>query len=118
MDLEYLLPAFKVGELDRHAAVKAARARERRVERLGAVGRGNDDDALVGAEAVHLGEQLVERLLALIVAAELTVTFFADCVDLVDKNDAGRFFLGLLEQVAYLACAHADEHFNELRARH
>ena len=52
-------------------------------------------------EAVHLDEQLVERLLALVVtAAEAGAAVAADGVDLVDEDDAGRVLLALLEQVA------------------
>ena len=57
------------GRLDRDAAVEAAGAQQRRVEDLGAVGGGQHDHRGVGLEAVHLGEDLVERLLALVVAA-------------------------------------------------
>ena len=114
--LEDLLAALEVGQLHGHAPVKAAGPRERGVERFGAVRGGEDDDAVVALEAVHLGQQLVERLLALIIAAELPVALFADGVDLVDEHDAGGFLLGLPEQVAHLARAHADEHLHEFRA--
>ena len=47
-------------------------------------------------EAVHLDEDLVERLLALVVAAaEARAALAADGVDLVDEQDAGRVLLGL-----------------------
>ena len=115
MHLEDLLAALEIGQLHGHAPVKAAGARERRVERLGPVRGGEDDDAVVALEAVHLGQQLVERLLALVVAADLPVALFADSVDLVDEHDARRFLLGLAEQIAYLGRTHADEHLHELR---
>ena len=52
-------------------------------------------------EAVHLDEQLVERLLALVVtAAEPGAAVTADGVDLVDEDDRGRRGLRLLEEVA------------------
>ena len=51
------------------AAVEAARAQQRRVEDLGPVGGAEHDHADARVEAVHLGEDLVERLLALVVAA-------------------------------------------------
>jgi hypothetical protein len=60
-----------------------------------------EDDAVVGLEAVHLDQQLVERLLALVVpAAEAGAAVTADGVDLVDEDDAGRVLLALLEEVA------------------
>jgi hypothetical protein len=90
----------------------------RRVEHVGAVGRGDDDDALVGLEAVHLDEELVQRLLALVVtAAEARAAVATDGVDLVDEDDAGRVLLALLEEVAHAARADADEHLDEVRAR-
>ena len=115
---EDLLAALEVRQLHGHAPVKTAGPRERGVERLGPVRGGEDDDAVVALEAVHLGQQLVKCLLALVVAADLPVALFADGVDLVDEHDAGRFLLGLTEQVAHLARAHADEHLHELRTGH
>lgn len=49
-------------------AIKPPRAQQRRIERLWPVGRGEQDDAGIGLETVHLDEQLIERLLALVVA--------------------------------------------------
>ena len=39
---------------------------------------------------------------------------FAERVELVDEDDAGRFLLGLLEHVANAGGADADEHFDEV----
>ena len=44
---------------------------QRGVEGFGTVGGGEDDDAVVALKAVHFGQKLVERLLALVVAAVL-----------------------------------------------
>ena len=97
--------------------VEAARPQQRRVEHVRPVGGGDQDDAFVGLEAVHLDEQLVERLLALVVAAaEAGAAVTADCVDFVDEDDAGRILLRLLEHVAHAAGADADEHLDEVRA--
>ena len=92
VNAEDSLASGKVGQLDGYAAVKASGTCKRGIERLGTVGRGENDNAVVAAEAVHLGQQLVERLLALVVSAYLTVALFSYCVYLVDKYDAGRFF--------------------------
>ena len=70
------------------------------------------------AEAVHLDQQLVERLLALVVAAaQAGAALAADRVDLVDEDDARAVLLGLLEQVAHPGGADADEHLDEVRTR-
>ena len=110
-----LLAAPHVGQADDDLAVEAARAQQRRVEHVGAVGRGDHDHAFAAFEPVHLDEQLVERLLALVVpAAEAGAAMAADRVDFVDEDDARRVLLGLLEHVAHAAGADADEHLDEV----
>jgi hypothetical protein len=105
----------RVGHHD--LTVEAARTQQGGVEHVGPVGRGDEDDAFVGLEAVHLDQQLVEGLLALVVAAaEARAAMAADGVDFVDEDDAGRVLLGLLEHVAHAAGADADEHLDEVRA--
>jgi hypothetical protein len=79
---------------------------------------GDQDHALVGLKAVHLDQQLVQRLLAFVIAAaEPGATVTADRVDFVDEDDAGRVLLALLEHVTHPRGADADEHFDEVRAR-
>ena len=110
--------ALQVGKLDGDAPVESAGAQESLVQAFGAVGRGQDDHALGAVEAVHLGQQLVEGLLALVVAADAgrAVALFADGVDLVNKHDARGLIRGLLEQVAHLGRAHAHEHLHKFAA--
>ena len=99
------------------APVEAAGTQQGLVQHLGAVGGAKDDDALAGVKAVQLAEQLVEGLLAFIVAAEFAgVAALADGVDLVDKDDAGGDFRRFLEQVAHAGSAYAHEHFHKIGA--
>ena len=112
-----LLAAAHVRQRHHHLAVEAARAQQRRIQHVRTVGGGDDDDALVALEAVHLHQQLVEGLLALVVAAaEAGTAVAADRVDLVDENDARRVLLGLLEHVAHARGTDADEHLDEVGA--
>ena len=118
MHAQDLFAAANVGTRNHHAAIEAAGAQQRRIEHVGTVGGGDQDDAFVGLEAVHLDQQLVQGLLALVVsAAEACATMTADRVDFVDEDDAGGVLLALLEQVADAACADADEHLHEVRTR-
>ena len=117
VDLEDLLAALAVGAVDDDLAVEAARPQQRRVEDVRAVGRGDQDDVVFHLEAVHLDQQLVQGLLALVVAAaHAGAAVAADGVDLVHEDDAGGVLLGLLEEVADAAGADADEHLDEVRA--
>jgi hypothetical protein len=89
---------------------------QRRIEDIRAVGGGDDDDIRPGLETVHLDEDLVERLLALVMtAAESGTAMTSNSVDLVHEHDGRSFGLRPLEQIAHAACAHADEHLDEFR---
>lgn len=87
-----------------------------RIQDVGTVGCGDQDDAGAITEAVHLDEQLVECLLALVVsAAQACSALTTDGVDLVDEDDAGAVLLGLLEHVANTRSTDTDEHLDEVR---
>jgi hypothetical protein len=67
--------AGTVGRLHRDPAVEAAGSEQGRIEYIGPIGRSDDDHVGGGVEAVHLGQDLVQRLLAFVVAtAEAGVT--------------------------------------------
>src|SRR5262249_5482171 len=96
-------------------AVETSRAQQRGVEHVRTVGGGDDDDALVALEAIHLDEQLIKGLLALIVpAAEAGAAMTANRVDLIDEYDAWSVLLRLLEHVAHARSTDADEHLDEV----
>ena len=114
VDAQRLVASGEIGPVDDDAAVKAARAQQRLIEDLRPVRRSKNHDALARIKAVDLGQQLVERLLTLVVAAEFGVSRAADGVDLINKDDSRGDLRRLLEQIAHAACADADEHFHEI----
>ena len=117
MDLEDLLATDNVGVRHHYLAIETAGPQQCGVEHVGPIGRGDQDHPLVGLKPVHLDEQLVERLLAFVVAAaETGPAMTADRVDFVDEDDARRVLLALLEHVAHAARADADKHLDKVRA--
>ena len=101
--LEDQAPSLPVGRQHRDATVEAARPQQRLVEHVDAVRRADHDHARGRVEAVHLGEDLVQRLLALVAAAAVAAgaaARTADGVELVDEDDRRRLLLRLPEQVA------------------
>ena len=116
MHLEDIHAAFQVGIVDGDLPVEAAGAQQRGVEDVAAVGGRHDDDAFVHRKAVHLHQQLVKGLFALVVtAAQTRAAMAAHGVDLVDKDDGRRGLLGLVKQIAHAAGAHAHEHLHKIR---
>src|SRR5437764_1222521 len=115
--LQERLAALHIRGVHGDLPVEPARPQQRRVEDVRPVGRRDQDHAALGVEAVHLDQQLVEGLLALVVPpAEPGAPVPADRVDLVDEDDRRRVGLGLLEQVAYPGGADTDEHLDEVGA--
>ena len=118
MHLQDALAALHVGGVHDDLAVEAAGTQKRRIEHVGAV-RGRDEHhGVVGLEAVHFHEQLVQGLLALVVtAAKARAALAPHRVNLVDEDDGGGSLFRILEQIAHAARAHAHEHLDEVRAR-
>ena len=106
--------------LHRHPTIESSRSQQRLVEHVRAVGRRQHDDALARAEAVHLSQDLIQRLLLLGVAAgkDARAARSSDRIQLVDENDGWRRVAGLFEQIAHAAGAHADDHLHELAGAH
>ena len=82
VNFEDLLAALRVGRIHLNLTVETTGTEEGGVEDVGTVRRGDHDDVCLGVEPVHFDEQLVERLLALVVAAaEASAALAADGID-------------------------------------
>src|SRR5258707_3350679 len=116
MYAENLLASTNVRKRHYNAAVKASRTQQRGIQHIRTVRGSNQNYAFVRFKAIHLDQQLVQRLFALIVsAAESGSAMTAYCINFVNEDDAWGIFLALLKQVANAACAHAYEHFYKIR---
>ena len=115
MDLEDALAAAHVGRRDEDLAIEATRAQQRRVELVEQVGGGDDHHVLARGEAVHLDQQLVERLVAL--AADVHAAVAAHGVELVDEDDGRGVLARDPEQPPDSGRAKPGEHLHERRGR-
>jgi hypothetical protein len=80
-----------VGEREVDDAVEPAGTRKRIVEGRRSVGRRHDYHAGVVLKAVHLRQQLVDRVYALVVAGSSAVAaLLAQAIELVDEQNAWR----------------------------
>src|SRR5919109_835937 len=116
MDLENALTPFDIGSRDYNAAIKSSRPEQRRIQHVGSISCGDENDTLIRFESIHFDQQLVQGLLALVMAAAKTGAAMASHrVDFVDKNDARRVLFALNKQIAHARGADTHEHFNEVR---
>ncbi len=117
MYLEDLLAPPGIRKIDNNAPVEATRTQQRRVQHIRPVGCSKDDNALVCIEAIHLDQQLVQRLFALVVAAaDACAAMAPDRIDFINEHDTWSVLLRLREEVAHAAGAHTDKHLDELRS--
>ena len=120
MHLEDGTALVDIGQIHVYLSVKTSGTQQGLVQNVGTVGSSQDDNTAVGTETVHLGEQLVQGVLALIVAAsaDIAAAGTAHGINLVDEDDARTLLLGLAEEVADTAGADANEHLHEIRTAH
>ena len=118
MDLQDIQATFIVGPVHQHLTVEATGAKQGLIEDFGAVGGGEDDQPDRAVEAIHFGEQLVQRLLTLVVSAGRSsdTACAAQSIQFINEDDRRRLPARLFEQVAHTGRTHADEHLDKLRA--
>ena len=107
----------KVRELYRNTAIKTSRTQQGGIEGVWPVGCRKHNNALVIVKAIHLGKELVEGLLALVVGGKTGVTTLTNGVYLIDKDDAGSLFIGLFKEVTDLSGTASNKHLHKFRAR-
>ena len=117
VNLEDLPSPGLVGERHLNLTVKASGPQQGLVQDFGAIGRGHDHHPYVGLKAVHLRQQLVECLFALVVGPDraLRRPGLANGVHLVDKDNAGSYGCRLFEQIADPSRAHANKELDKAR---
>ena len=118
MHVEYFLTLLDFWKFHVNLPVETSGTHQGLVKNIGAVGGCKHDDSAVGAEAVHLGKELIESVFALVIGrpAHILASCASYGVYFIDEHYAGGLFLGLGEEVAYAACTDAHEHLHEIRA--
>ena len=114
MNLKDGLTTFEVREFHDDTTVETTRTQQGLIQTLGSVRGGKDDDTLRGIEAIHLREQLVQRLFTLIIAHG-RVTALADGINLIYEDDTRCLLRSLTEEVTDFRGTHTDKHLYELR---
>ena len=116
MHFENLLASLNIRVGDNDLPVKTSWAQQSWVKNIGPVSGRHKDHPFVGLKAIHLNQQLVERLFALVIAtAKACATMASDRVDFVNEDNARRVLLGLFKHIAHAAGTNAHEHFNKVR---
>src|SRR5216684_3880965 len=90
MNFEDGFPPHTVRVRYSDVAVKAARTQQGFIQDINAVSRGKYYNCIAPIETIELDQQLVEGLIALVVAGDAHRSLATDCINLIDKDDARR----------------------------
>src|SRR6266702_907702 len=118
VNLENGQAPIPVGTLDCHTPVEAAGAQERFVQPVRSIRGSNHHHGLARLKAVHLHQQLVQGLVALVAAIDADPTLTTYSINFIEEDDAGRGFLVLIEEITHAAGANTDQHLDKLRTAH
>ena len=101
-----------------HLPVKTTWTQKRGIKYIFAVCRRHDDDALICFKTIHFNQQLVEGLLALVIATAVACTARpTHRINFIDKQNTRRILFRLLKHIAHAARTDAHKHFNKIRSR-
>jgi hypothetical protein len=90
--------SFDIRYIDSDLAIKPTRAEKSGIQNVSAIRCRDNDNTSVTFETVHFSEQLIEGLLALVIApANTSSTGSTNGIDLIDENYARSIFFCLLE---------------------
>src|SRR4030042_6196868 len=114
MNRQNTLASFSVWQSNIHLTIKTTGAKQGRIEHIWAVGSCQDDHLMGYVEAIHLNQELIKRLLTLVVdVADACTTSAANGIQLVNENNGWGSGFRLFEQGAYTAGTYTNEHLNK-----
>ena len=117
MDLQNLHSAFDIRQRHINLPVESTRSSQCRIQHVDPIGCSTDDYLFIRFKTVHLDEDGIERLLALIVSTtgETRTAATAHRIDFIEEDDARAVVFGLFEKIANSTGTHADKHLDEVR---
>src|SRR5688500_18214605 len=98
-------------------SVETAWAEQGWIQYVRPVGSSYDNNTGVGSKTVHFHQQRVKCILTLVIGTWHSATSAGAtyCIDLINKNDTGCFFFGLLEKVTDTRRTDPNKHFDKVR---
>ena len=116
VDAQDRLATADVRAIHENLPIESARPQQSGIQCLRAVCGRHQNHALPRIEAIHFGQELVQRLFALLVGNQRAPPGSAERIELVNEDDAGRAGLRLSKEIPHPGRTHAYEHLDELRA--
>ena len=116
MHAKNLFALIKIGKVDMNLTIETTRTQQCLVKNVNTVGSRKNDNATICSKAIHLSQQLVERILTFIVTTHCGIlsTSTSHSINLIDKDDTWSLLLGLTEKIAHTRSTNADKHLHKI----
>jgi hypothetical protein len=116
VDAQDASAALEIGEVDSDLTIKTSRTEKSRVKDIDTIGSSNGNDTRVSIETIHLHQNLIHSLFALVITSSISrTTLTTDGIDLID--DARSVLPGLTEDITHTRSTNTNKHLNEFRTR-
>src|SRR6056300_1888482 len=103
---------------DLNLTVETTWTEEGVIEDVDTVRSSDDHNTSLIIETIHLGQELVNGLLTLVIGWHIsTTTLLTNSINLIDEHDTRLILSCLLEKFAYALGSNTYEHLNEVRGR-
>ena len=117
MHLQNFHTALQIRFVYNNSSVEASRTQQCFIQNLRSVGGCQNNDTFLAIKAVHFNQKLVQRLLALVMAATKTGTSSScNSIYFINKNNTWCVLLCLTEQISDTGCTHTYIQFDKVRA--
>ena len=117
MNLQDLHTSLQVRLIYDNSTVKTSRTKKRLIQNLRTVRSTQYQNTLRSIETIHLRQQLVQRLLTLLITSTVfTVTASPNGINFIDKNNTWCILGCFLKQISYTGSSDTDIQFNKVRS--
>src|SRR5579859_5580832 len=101
MNLEDSFPSKAVGERNGDMTIKATRTKQRSIEYVDTVCCRQDYDCLAAIESIKFDQQLIERLISLVIPHYIRGALATDGIKFINENDRWGRLPRLVEKCAH-----------------
>ena len=118
MHFQNLRTCFQFRSINEDAPVKTPRTKQCTIQHIRTIGCCHYNNVCALFKAIHLGKDLIESLLALVVTTTEsgTATLAPDSINLINKDDARCITFCFGKEITHTAGTNTYEHFYKLRS--
>ena len=118
MHLQNTPPTTPIRTINHNLTIKPTRPQQRRIQNIRTIRSRNQNNIILQLKPIHLHQQLIQRLLTLIMPpTQTSPTMPPNRINLIHKHNTRRRLLRLLKQIPNTRRTHTHKHLHKIRTR-